>query len=60
MILTRKMSKYIFVVEKGSWLWHKRLGHANMDLQNKLSNQEIIVGLTNIEFEKIKFVMLVK
>lgn len=33
---------------------HRRLDHANMELVNQLSNQELIVGLPKIKFEKDK------
>lgn len=30
--------KCFSVLEKDSWLWHRRLGHAHTDLINKFSN----------------------
>lgn len=36
------------------WLWARHLRHANMDLLNKLTSQELVVNLTKNEFEKEK------
>ena len=35
-----------------SWLWHRRLGHAHMDLISKLSRKELVIGLPKIKYEK--------
>ena len=35
-----------------SWLWHRRLGHAHMDLLSKLSRKELVIGLPKIKYEK--------
>ena len=43
-----------------SWLWHRRLGHANMDLISQLNKDELVRGLPKINFQKDKFVKLVK
>ena len=43
-----------------SWLWHRRLGHANMDLISQLNKDELVRGLPKINFKKTKFVKLVK
>ena len=37
-----------------SWLWHRRLGHANMDLISQLSKDELVRGLPKINFQKDK------
>ncbi|KAL6337946.1 hypothetical protein AAG906_005411 [Vitis piasezkii] len=37
-----------------SWLWHRRLGHANMDLISQLNKDELIRGLPKINFQKDK------
>ena len=37
-----------------SWLWHKRLGHANMDLISQLNKDELVKGLPKINFQKDK------
>jgi hypothetical protein len=43
-----------------SWLWHLRLAHVGMNNLNKLLKGEHILGLTNVHFEKMEFVVLVK
>ena len=35
-----------------SWLWHRRLGHANMDLISQLNKDELVRGLPKINFQK--------
>ena len=37
-----------------SWLWHKRLGHVNMNFITQLNNNELVRGLPKISFEKNK------
>ena len=37
-----------------SWLWHRRLGHANMDLISQLNKDELVRGLLKINFQKDK------
>ena len=37
-----------------SWLWHRRLGHANMDLISQLNKDELVRGLPKINFQKDK------
>ena len=34
------------------WLWHRRLGHASMDLIQKLSSNELVRGLPKSKFNK--------
>ncbi|XP_057496707.1 uncharacterized protein LOC130781518, partial [Actinidia eriantha] len=34
------------------WLWHRRLGHAHIDLISKLAKKELVIGLPKISFEK--------
>ena len=36
------------------WLWHRRLGHANMDLISQLNKDELVKGLPKIYFQKDK------
>ena len=33
-----------------SWLWHKRLGHSNMDVISQLNKNELVRGLPKINF----------
>ena len=37
-----------------SWLWHRRLGHANMNLISQLNKDEHVKGLSKINFQKYK------
>ena len=37
-----------------SWLWHRRLGHASMDLMSKLVRKDLVRGLPKIKFEITK------
>ena len=37
-----------------SWLWQRRLGHANMDLISQLNKDELVRGLLKIIFQKDK------
>ena len=37
-----------------SWLWHRRLGHVNMNLITQLNKKELVRGLPKISFEKYK------
>ena len=33
-----------------SWLWHRRLGHVNLNLITKLNKNELVRGLSKISF----------
>ena len=37
-----------------SWLWHRRLGHTNMDLISQLNKDELVRWLPKINFQKDK------
>ena len=37
-----------------SWLWHRKLGHVNMNLIAQLNKNELVRGLPKISFEKDK------
>ena len=37
-----------------SWLWHRRLGHANMDLFSQLNINELLRGLLKVNFQNDK------
>ena len=37
-----------------SWLWHRRLGHANMEFIFQLNKDELVRGLPKINFQKDK------
>ena len=36
------------------WLWHRRLGHASMDLISKISKNDLVKGIPKIGFQKDK------
>ena len=35
-----------------TWLWHRRVAHANMDHLSKLVSKELVIGLPKLRFEK--------
>ena len=37
-----------------SWLWHRRLGHANINLISQLNKDELVRGLPKINLQKDK------
>src|SRR5262249_2064672 len=37
-----------------SWIWHRKLGHASMDIISKLVKGNIVKGLPNLDFQKDK------
>ena len=43
-----------------SWLWHRSLGHADMDLIFQVNKNELVRGFPKINFQTTKFVMHVK
>ena len=65
-IANRKSNVYIFemnelvnqdvkclaVIDENPWIWHKRLGHANMELISKLSKRNFVRGLPSLHFIK--------
>ncbi|XP_057971446.1 uncharacterized protein LOC131160121 [Malania oleifera] len=42
------------VISETSWLWHKRLGHASMDLLHRLSSKELVNHLPKDSYIKDK------
>jgi hypothetical protein len=44
----------LVAINENSWLWHRRLGHANMDLFSKLSKLDLVKGLPITKFVKDK------
>ena len=38
--------------QNDTWLWHRRVAHANMDHLNKLVSKELVIGLPKLKFEK--------
>lgn len=41
-------------LSENSWLWHRRLGHASMELISNLSKKSLICGLPHLKFVKNK------
>ena len=37
-----------------SWLWHRRLGYASMDLMSKLIRKNLVKGLPKVNYERNK------
>ena len=38
--------------EEISWLWHRRLGHASMDLMSKMVKKNLVKGLPKVNYER--------
>ena len=47
-------NRYFSSMHDESWLWHRRLGHVNMNLITQLNKNELVRGLPKISFEKDK------
>ena len=47
-------TKCLVSLDDDSWIWHRRLAHAHMDLLNKLSKNDLVVGLPKLKFSKDK------
>ena len=41
-------------MNENGWLWHKRLGHAHMNLISKIVKKDFVIRLPKISFEKDK------
>ena len=56
-VYTIDISKYedrcFSCMDDESWLWHRRLGHVNMNLITQLKKNELVRGLPKISFDKI-------
>ena len=59
-VYTTNISKYDYhdrcfsSMHDQSWLWYRRLGHANMDLISQLNEDELVRGFSKINFKKDK------
>ena len=40
--------------EDEGWIWHRICGHASMHVISKLSQNDLVVGLTKLNFENDK------
>ena len=52
--LSQQNVKCLSALNEVSWLWHRRLGHANMELIHMLSKRELVKGLPRTKFVKDK------
>ena len=52
--MTSKESICLVAINENSWLWHRRLGHVNMELLSKLSKLDLVKGLPITKFVKDK------
>ena len=50
--LSHEGEKCFSVQTNESWLWHRRLAHANMDSLSKLSKRKLVKGLPKIDYAK--------
>ena len=46
--------KCLVPISNDAWLWHRRLGHASMDLIDSLRKAELVRDLPKIKFSKEK------
>ena len=59
-VYTINIAKYInhekclASIQEDSWLWHRRLGHINMDKINFINKNDLVRGLPMIKYEKNK------
>ena len=44
--------KCLSALHDDGWLWHRRLGHASMDLISKIVKNDLVKGLPKINFQK--------
>ena len=52
--LEKQNVKCFTALNDSSWLWHRRLGHCNVDSIARLSRKELVKGLPKIKFKKGK------
>ncbi|KAG8639484.1 hypothetical protein MANES_14G146816v8 [Manihot esculenta] len=52
--MTNLDMKCFVSISNNSWIWHRRLSHASMDLLKNLSKYELVDGLPKIKYEKDK------
>jgi hypothetical protein len=50
--ITKDNVKCLASFESESWLWHRRLGHANMKLLKLLSQKDLVKGIPKLNFSK--------
>ena len=46
------LDKCFSALHDDSWLWHRRLGHASMDLISKILKNDLVKSLPKIDFQK--------
>ena len=47
-LIIRKKCINVYTINIDCWLWHRRLGHASMDLISKISKNDLVKGLPKI------------
>ena len=50
----------LITTQDDPWLWHRRLGHANMKLIKNISTNDHVRGIPKLNYQKIILVRLVK
>ena len=49
--LTKQDVTCLVLVKDNQWIWHKKLGHANMRLISKLKKHNLVRGLSDISYQ---------
>ena len=52
--MDNKEHKCLMSISHDTWTWHRRLGHANFELIDKLGKSELVDGLPKLKFIKDK------
>ena len=45
-------AKCLMIKNEDILLWHRRLGHVNLDLIRKIANKDLVIGLSKIKFNE--------
>ena len=52
--LTNQSVECFIAIKDDTWMWHRRLGHASMDLIGDSSKGDHVIGLPKVKFQKDK------
>ena len=52
--IDNKDIKYLMSISHDIWTWHRRLGHVNFELLNDLYENELVIALPKLKFNKDK------
>ena len=52
--LTNQGVECFVAIKDDTWMWHRRFGHASMDLIGDLSKGDHVIGLPKVKFQKDK------